>query len=64
MLAELFPFTPRDLPPWAVAGIVIGAVVGLPLFIGGIGMYVWEGVRGKGRDEGGQEAASGGEREG
>ena len=45
---DIYPFTPHGLPTWAIIGIVCSAVVAVPVFLGGIGMYLAEALRHKG----------------
>ncbi len=44
---EIFPFTPSELQPWMIIGIVAGAVLGTIMFIGGIGGYILYALRSK-----------------
>lgn len=46
-LDQLFPFTPNELQTWQKIGIIAGAVVGGILFLGGIGGYIAEAIRGR-----------------
>lgn len=47
-MTPIFPFTPAALPgTWAVIGVIIGLVFGVPLFLGATIGYVVENITGR-----------------
>ena len=37
---DLHPFQSGGIPGWAVVGIIVGLIVGIPLFLGTVGGFV------------------------
>ena len=44
----IYPFTPEPLPgTWAVIGVAIGLILGIPAFLGATIGYVMENIKGR-----------------